>query len=191
MSSSYNHSSTSDSDEDELMELINHSLVEQLVCEVKEQRRLLNEMVNASSNTPKRKYINRDREGVHTLLVNDYFSENPTFGMEIRCSAKKGFSPLQKCTVAIRQLTYGGLADHYDEYMRVAESTAIECLFKFCRCVIDVFGPYYLRTPTTTDVQRLYEMHEQRHGFPGMLRSLDCMHLQWKNCPVAWKGQYT
>lgn len=56
--------------------------------------------------------------------------------------------------------------------------------------MIAKFGAEYLRRPNTEDVHRLVNIGEAR-GFPGMLGSLDCMHWQWKNCPVAWKGQYT
>uniref|UniRef100_A0A0D3AMD4 DDE Tnp4 domain-containing protein n=1 Tax=Brassica oleracea var. oleracea TaxID=109376 RepID=A0A0D3AMD4_BRAOL len=48
----------------------------------------------------------------------------------------------------------------------------------------------YLRRPTTEDLQRLLDIGEIR-GFPGMVGSIDCMHWEWKNCPTAWKGQYT
>ncbi|XP_047975462.1 uncharacterized protein LOC125217928 [Salvia hispanica] len=34
-------------------------------------------------------------------------------------------------------------------------------------------------------------MHETVHGFPGMLEIIDCMHWQWKNCPTAWRDQFT
>ncbi|XP_073138283.1 uncharacterized protein [Henckelia pumila] len=38
---------------------------------------------------------------------------------------RKGLSPLQKCTAAIRQLAYGVPADHLDEYLHMGESTVI------------------------------------------------------------------
>ncbi|KAI3681348.1 hypothetical protein L6452_36140 [Arctium lappa] len=124
-------------------------------------------------------------------IVNRLESHYPYFQQRVDAIKKKGLSPIQKCVAAIRQLAYGTPPDHYDEYLRVAESTAIECLNFFCQGVIQIFGKQYMRKPNATDIQRLLQMHEQRHGFPGMLGSLDCMHWEWKNCPVAWKGQFT
>ncbi|XP_071699980.1 uncharacterized protein [Rutidosis leptorrhynchoides] len=49
----------------------------------------------------------------------------------------------------------------------------------------------FLRIAQATDVARLYSAHEEKHGFRGMLGSINCMHWEWKNCPVAHKGQYT
>ncbi|GJZ12644.1 ALP1-like protein [Tanacetum coccineum] len=46
------------------------------------------------------------------------------------------------------------------------------------------------RKPTLEDVGKIYTQHETRHGFSGMLESIDCMHWEWKNCPVAWQRQY-
>ncbi|XP_057791113.1 uncharacterized protein LOC131008238 [Salvia miltiorrhiza] len=88
-------------------------------------------------------------------------------------------------------LENGGAADQYDEYLRIAKSTSLDCMRRFCAVVIQRFGTEYLRRPTPADCQRLMAMHEAKHGFPGMLGSLDCMHWAWKNCPVAWHGAYT
>ncbi|GJX51851.1 ALP1-like protein [Tanacetum coccineum] len=40
------------------------------------------------------------------------------------------------------------------------------------------------------EAERLYTAHNNIHGFPGMLGSIDCMHWEWINCPKAWHGQF-
>ena len=57
--------------------------------------------------------------------------------------------------------------------------------------MIDIYEAQYLRSPNANDVERLLQLHFERHGFPDMLCSIDCMHWRWRNCPVAWKGQFT
>ncbi|XP_059629939.1 uncharacterized protein LOC132272877 [Cornus florida] len=46
-----------------------------------------------------------------------------------------------------------------------------------------------MRPPNEADIARLLEKGEQR-GFPGMLGFIDCMHWEWKNCPVEWQGTH-
>uniref|UniRef100_A0A0D3CUL8 DDE Tnp4 domain-containing protein n=1 Tax=Brassica oleracea var. oleracea TaxID=109376 RepID=A0A0D3CUL8_BRAOL len=87
-------------------------------------------------------------------------------------------------------MAYGCPADAVDEYLRLGETTALLCLEHFVQGIIDLFGEEYLRRPTPEDLQRLLDTGEER-GFPGMIGSIDCMHWEWKNCPTAWKGQYT
>uniref|UniRef100_A0A0D3CK85 Uncharacterized protein n=1 Tax=Brassica oleracea var. oleracea TaxID=109376 RepID=A0A0D3CK85_BRAOL len=53
--------------------------------------------------------------------------------------------------------------------------------------IVDRLSNEYLRRPTPADLQRLPAIGEQR-GFPGMIGSIDCMHWEWKNCPITWKG---
>ncbi|XP_057793104.1 uncharacterized protein LOC131009711 [Salvia miltiorrhiza] len=122
---------------------------------------------------------------VNALEVDPYFQQRPD------AIGRLSFSPIQKCTAAVRQLAYGTAADCCDEYLRIGETTTLECLKKFCKAVVCIFSSTYLRRPTAVDVQRITAQHEARHGFPGMLGSLDCMHWGWKNCPVAWHGAYT
>ena len=173
------------------------------------------------ANKPKRRaYIERDREQGHIQLWNDYFQENPTYPPDMfrrrfrmnkplflrivdrlsnevpyfqqrrNAHGRYGLTALQKCTAAIRILAYGQSGDMYDEYLRLGESTSRLCLENFTNGIINLFGNEYLRRPTPEDLQRLLDLGEAR-GFPGMIGSIDCMHWQWKNCPTAWKGQYT
>ncbi|XP_022013724.1 uncharacterized protein LOC110913185 [Helianthus annuus] len=102
-----------------------------------------------------------------------------------------GFTTLQKCTAAIRQLAYGTVPDALDEYLQMSARTTRECLYRFCHNVVELYSKKYLRKPNAYDIQQLYQAQEARHGFPGMLGSIDCMHWAWHNCPTAWRGQYT
>jgi hypothetical protein len=79
-----------------------------------------------------------------------------------------GFSSLQKCMVAMRLLAYGAPGDSVDDYLRMAESTAIDCLYKFCMAVIAVFGEVYLRSPIAQDTEQILATNAAR-GFPEML----------------------
>nr|XP_043611689.1 uncharacterized protein LOC122583336 [Erigeron canadensis] len=115
-----------------------------------------------------------------------FFHKAPT-----DASGRPGFNIFQKCTSAIRQLAYSYKADALDDYLQMAQDTAYQCLDAFCKCVIHLYQEEYLRRPTEVDIQRITAKHEQVHGFPGMLGSIDCMHWGWRNCPVAWQEQYT
>ncbi|KAF4141693.1 hypothetical protein GN958_ATG09113, partial [Phytophthora infestans] len=52
-----------------------------------------------------------------------------------------------------------------------------------------LLGLEYLRSPADSDVQRLLN-DNTKMGFVGMLGSVDCMHIEWKNCPASLAGQY-
>ncbi|XP_050214648.1 uncharacterized protein LOC126665781 [Mercurialis annua] len=90
----------------------------------------------------------RMRKELFLRIVESLQSHSEYFQMRVDATRKSRLSPLQKCTAAIHQLAYGAPADSYDEYIMIAETIAIVCLFNFCR---------------------------RRSGFPGMLGSVNCM----------------
>ncbi|XP_013617071.1 PREDICTED: uncharacterized protein LOC106323507 [Brassica oleracea var. oleracea] len=168
----------------------------------------------------KRRYHKRDHAAANQRLIDDYFSNQPTyddtmfrrrfrmrkhvflrivedlsrsddyFTQRFDAANKEGISPLAKCTTAMRMLAYGMAADAVDEYIKIGGTTALECLRRFCKGIIQLYEQVYLRAPTEDDLQRILHVSEMR-GFPGMIGSIDCMHWEWKNCPKAWEGQYT
>ncbi|XP_071728565.1 protein ALP1-like [Rutidosis leptorrhynchoides] len=120
--------------------------------------------------------------------IPDYFSY---FHQRRDATGLLGFNIFQKCTSAIRQLAYGTAPDAFDEYLHMGQQTSYDCLNNFCKAVFHLYAFEYLIKPTPQDVQRLASKHAERHGFSGMLGSLDCMHWAWKNCPYRYKGHYT
>jgi hypothetical protein len=201
------------------MDFMNDGMDEELVRLYFEEVHAQEEFGSSSRPRRQRRNIERQREEGHERLFNDYFSETPVytdeqfrrryrmhkhvflrivealgqhdeyFQLRIDATGRSGLSPLQKCTAVIRMLAYGTSADSVDDYLRIGETTTLKCVDKFTRGVINLFGPQYLRKPTTEDIERFLRMGEAR-GFPGMLGSIDCMHWERKNCPVSFKGQY-
>ena len=88
---------------------------------------------------------------------------------------KAGFFSYQKCVVAVCMLAHEIHGDLVDEYVRMSESASLASLYKFCKVVVAVFDPEYLREQNTADTTRLLAINESR-GFLGMLGSIDCMH---------------
>ncbi|XP_057779808.1 uncharacterized protein LOC130998408 [Salvia miltiorrhiza] len=105
--------------------------------------------------------------------------------MGMDATGRDSVTPLQKYTVAIRQLATSVCTDTFDKYQKISNTTGQLCLKKFCKAIIQAYSVEYLRRPIPVNVQQLLQMHETRHGFPGMLGSLDYMHWAWKNCPKS------
>ncbi|GJT48711.1 ALP1-like protein isoform X1 [Tanacetum coccineum] len=105
-------------------------------------------------------------------------------------TGRLSIDPILKCTYAIRQLAYDTAPDAFDEYLKIAERTSRECLDTFTKCIHVLYVIKFLRKPTAEDIEKTYQLHEQKHGLPNMLGSIDCMHLDWRNCPKALHGQF-
>ncbi|KAJ9555782.1 hypothetical protein OSB04_010396 [Centaurea solstitialis] len=161
--------------------IINNIKATELVKELFDNNLLQDEVGEPLNKRPRGTRKDRGREEGHDKLVADYFAKHPVyndidFDRRFRMSRRlflqivndlerevdffkqhwdargvKGFSPLQKCASAIRQLAYGSASDAFDEYLRMSETTSRDCLDHFCKGIIYLYMRQYLRKPTTTD----------------------------------------
>ncbi|XP_059664219.1 uncharacterized protein LOC132309994 [Cornus florida] len=104
-------------------------------------------------------------------------------------TSRLGLSSIQKTTIVVRILAFGYAADHYDEYIKIGESTTIKCLKAFCNAIVAVYAKEYMRPPNEANIARLLEEGKQKR-FSGILGSIDCMHWEWKNCLLEWHGTH-
>jgi hypothetical protein len=208
---------TLDDDDDECTDEMFWKVAKTLAGALTDQRQLTQN--HGGSRIGRRPNLNRNHAAGHEQIFRDYFAENAVydeklfrrrFRMSKRLFLKimgdvsaaddyfqqrndalgiPGLSTIQKITAACRLLCYGVASDAVDEYIRIGESTAAECMKRFCFALVSVYGMEYRRLPTQADMDRWLEINAKR-GFPGMFGSLDCTHWVWKNCPMAWHGQH-
>lgn len=105
------------------------------------------------------------------------------FKLRRNVAGQMSASPLMKCVATVRVLAYGCLAYAIDDYVRIGEDTFLESVKSFCKAVIEIFGPEYLREPNEEDRERLLAESAAK-GWPGMLGSIET----WKFLPASWKG---
>ena len=67
------------------------------------------------------------------------------------------------------------------------ESTYRDAIVRFATVVVEVFGPQFVREPSVADTERLLAISEAR-GCPGLLGSLDYMHLNGRTAQKLYKG---
>ncbi|GJT52187.1 ALP1-like protein [Tanacetum coccineum] len=149
----------------------------------------------ASKPKHQRTPVERDRYGAHDRLIMAYFSEHPQYDQAIfrdrfRMSRRLFTKIIRECTSAIRQMAYGAIPGSLDEYLLMGATTARDSLRIFCKVIMNLYGEEFLRKPVYTDMEKLYAYHNEKHGFLGMLESIDCTNWSWKNCPVAFKAQF-
>ncbi len=130
---------------------------------------------------------------VELLLIQICEKADPFFTNIQDVTGRYNISPVAKVLVAIKQLAYGCSPSASFDYIQMSENSARQSMIKFCIIVTsdDKLKSIYGRRMTRSDARRLSASHEACHGVAGMVELLDCTHVGWKNCPVAWQGSNT
>ena len=97
----------------------------------------------------------RMRQHLFLHIVDALESHFEYFELRHDTLGRRGLSSLTKHTATMWMLAYGILVDYVAQYLKIIESTAMECMKNFSAGIIQVFKKEYLSRPTQVDVDNL------------------------------------
>ena len=113
-----------------------------------------------------------------------------TWSQRKDAAGKLGQPAEVEALTALRYLGTGRPHRDLDDNCRMSPESQRFYTRRFCEDVITIYGDAYLnRFPNQTELQTIADGYE-KSGFAGCAGCVDCMCLEWKNCPVSEKGQY-
>lgn len=124
---------------------------------------------------------------VHDDLVAAY----PTvFGQRRDATGRAGHPSQVKILTALRILGNDRSLNDKDDANPMGTETARKIVRSFCRCVVELYTPDYLKKrPSPDDLTKIAQSFNSV-GFSGCIGCIGRSKLIWKNCPFALKGQF-
>ncbi|KAI2499055.1 Plant transposon protein [Fragilaria crotonensis] len=90
--------------------------------------------------------------GLFDEIVEKVVIHDDYFRQKIDAAGRIGLTPLQKICSAVRQLTSGVSSQEHDDKYRMAASTGLEAMKRFCNAVVSVYSVSALRHPNIEDI---------------------------------------
>jgi hypothetical protein len=123
-------------------------------------------------------------------ISQDFPNNFPFFRDSADCTGMVKSSLQAKILLPLKTLAYGVPPHTFCDYFQMSHTHARSCVHEFEKAMLFLYEKEYLRLPDVGDLKAIVSLHRAKHHVSGMFGSLDCMHVFWKNCPVAWQGQY-
>jgi len=113
------------------------------------------------------------------------------FSVSKDAAKRPGIRPIVKVLNALKVARFGVSMTCFKDYFQMGENTARQAFHALMDTMANDVSicSKYRRAMNRSDLERVMAMHREQHGVDGIAFSIDCWHLNWKNCPSAWKGQ--